>query len=126
MKADDRPVDPTPVSTADLPPTPTRDRNIPAHAWREAPAALLAAADDLAHDGPGQALIAYKRRLGQWLLWRAGPAKGADARYVAIDADDLDRSYTYRLFPDGSGTGIGPDGVTHDRFRAWKEALRDA
>ena len=22
--------------------------------------------------------------------------------------------------------GLGPDGATHDRFRSWKEALRDA
>ncbi len=41
LPADQRPVDPTPVHTTDLPPTPTRDRNIPATAWIEAPAQLL-------------------------------------------------------------------------------------
>ena len=71
-------------------------------------------------------LVAYKRRIGPWLLWRAGPAVKADARYMAIDADDLTRSFTFRLFPDGTGEGSGPDGVQHTRFRSWKEALRDA
>jgi len=60
------------------------------------------------------------------LLWRSGPATGADARYLAIDANDLSRSFTFRLFPDGSGSGEGPDGKNHQRFRIWKEALRDA
>ena len=68
----------------------------------------------------------YKRRIGRWLLWRSGPATGADARYLALDADDLSRAFTFRLFPDGSGQGEGPDGVGYDRFRTWKEALRDA
>jgi hypothetical protein len=116
-------VDTTPVSTADLPDTPVRDRNIPASAWREAPAALLALGADL---GPGQLQVDYKRRIGPWLLWRAGPATGADARYMAVRADCLDEQYTFRLFPDGTGTGVGPDGVIHSRFRAWKESLRDA
>ena len=68
----------------------------------------------------------YKRRIGRWLLWRSGPATGADARYLVIDAEDLTRQYTFRLFPDGNGEGQGPDGAVHTRFRAWKEALRDA
>jgi len=55
-----------------------------------------------------------------------GPAVKADARYMAVDSRDLSRQYTFRLFPDGSGTGAGPDGVTHARFRLWKESLRDA
>jgi len=33
--------------------------------------------------------------------------------------------HTLRLFPDGSGDGIGPSGARHTRFRAWKEDLRD-
>jgi hypothetical protein len=49
----------------------------------------------------------------------------ADARYMAVDADDLGRTFTYRLFADGSGEGTGPDGQAHTRFRTWKEALRD-
>ena len=72
LPADQRPFDNTPVHTADLPETPIRDRNIPAEAWVEAPRALLSAGDDL-----GEVRIAYKRRLGAWLLWRAGPARGA-------------------------------------------------
>jgi hypothetical protein len=121
LPADERPFDPTPVHTTDLPPTPIRDRNIPATAWQEAPANLLHLGDDLA----GRPVAAYKRRIGPWLLWRAGPARGADARYLAVHAADLDRQWTFRLFPDGSGEGQGPDGRAHARFRTWKEALRD-
>jgi hypothetical protein len=44
---------------------------------------------------------------------------------MALAADDLRRQFTFRLFPDGSGTGEGPDGIVHSRFRTWKEALRD-
>jgi len=120
LPADQRPVDPTPVHTTDLPPTPTRDRNIPASAWVEAPAELLASGDDI-----DQTAINYKRRLNNWLLWRAGPAVKADSRYIAIDSGDLTRIYYFRLFPDGTGDGVGPSGERHDRFRSWKEDLRD-
>ena len=116
---DERPRDETPLSTADLPPTPIRDRNIPASAWREAPDALLTLGDDL----PGRPEADYKRRIGPWLLWRAGPATKGDARYLAVAADDLDTTFAFRLFPDGSGEGIGPSGARHTRFRAWKEDL---
>lgn len=119
LPADQRPFDPTPVSTEDLPPTPIRDRNIPASAWREAPEALLRCGDDI-----GQShRIAYKRRLGHWLLWRAGPARGEHSRYMAIDSRDLGRIHTLDLRPDGTATGVGPSGATHERFRAWKEDL---
>lgn len=121
LRYDRRPVDTTPLSTSELPDTPVRDRNIPASAWREAPAALLALGADL-----GQEQVDYKRRIGPWLLWRAGPATGADARYMAVRADRLDEQYTFRLLPDGTGEGVGPDGVTYSRFREWKESLRDA
>lgn len=122
MRYDERPIDPTPRSTAELPPTPLRDRNIPATAWIEAPDELLGLGADLA----ATPVAEYKRRIGSWLLWRAGPAKGGDARYWAAEADRLDRSFTFRLFPDGTGSGVGPSGVAHTRFRTWKEDLRDA
>lgn len=122
MRYDERPVDDTPVHTADLPPTPVRDRNIPATAWLEAPESLVTLGDDL----PRQPTAEYKRRIGEWLLWRAGPAKGGDARYWAARAEALDAPVTLRLFPDGSASGSGPSGAHHDRFRAWKEDLRDA
>lgn len=121
MRYDERPTDHTPVHTADLPPTPVRDRNIPASAWIEAPDDLLTLGGDLA----GEPDAEYKRRIGPWLLWRAGPAKGADARYWAARADDLTTAWTFRLFPDGTGRGAGPSGTTHHRFRTWKEDLRD-
>jgi hypothetical protein len=118
---EERPIDARAVHTVDLPATPQRDRNIPASAWIEAPAALLALGDDI-----GEPLIAYKRRIGPWLLWRAGPAAHADARYMAVDSRDPERQFAFRLYPDGAGEGEGPDGVLHTRFRAWKEALRDS
>lgn len=122
MRYDERPTDDTPVHTHELPPTPVRDRNIPATAWVEAPAELLALGDDL----PDRPVAEYKRRIGPWLLWRAGPATDADARYWAARADDLAVTSTFRLFPDGTGDGTGPSGTHHTRFRTWKEDLRDA
>jgi hypothetical protein len=113
--AEDRPIDPTPVHTDDLPATPTRDRNIPASAWVEAPT-------DLQELTP-EAL--YKRRIGRWLLWRSGPARGDHATYVALDAEALERTFTFALTPEGDGDGHGPSGTRHQRFRAWKEDLRD-
>lgn len=121
MRYDERPTDSTPVSTADLPATPIRDRNIPASAWIEAPASLRTLGDDL----PGAPEAEYKRRIGPWILWRAGPAKRGDARYWAAHVSDLGRSFTFRLRPDGSGSGTGPSGIVSDRFRLWKEDLRD-
>lgn len=115
IAGDDRPADHTPVHTADLPATPTRDRNIVASAWIEAPPELLGLGDDI-----GAQTIAFKRRIGPWLLWRAGPAVKADARYIAIHVDDLTVQHTFRLFPDGTGAGLGPSGANHDRFRSWK------
>lgn len=107
------------MTTSDLPATPTRDRNIVATAWTEAPPELLTLGDDLA-DTP---VATFKRRIGVWLLWRAGPASGGDARYWAADASGLHRQHTFRLFPDGTGDGTGPSGNHHVRFRTWKEDL---
>ncbi len=122
MRYDERPTDHTPVHTDQLPDTPVRDRNIPATAWLEAPGELRSLGSDLL-DAP---IAEYKRRIGTWLLWRAGPATGGDARYWACDEGDLGRQFVFRLYPDGSGEGTGPSGATHGRFRAWKEDLRDA
>lgn len=120
LPANQRPVDNTPIHTADLPPLPTATYNIPATAWIEAPAELLEAGSDI-----GQTDIMYKRRIGSWLLWRAGPASKANSRYVAIHADDLGDVHTFRLFPDRSGSGFGPSGTEHTRFRTWKEELNE-
>lgn len=119
LRYDERPDDDTPVHTGQLPATPTRDRNIVAPAWIEAPSDLLGLGDDL----PERPVATYKRRIGPWLLWRAGPASGGDARYWAARADRLDERSTFRLFPDGTGDGVGPSGARHTRFRAWKEDL---
>jgi hypothetical protein len=117
---DDRPPVEHDHHTEDLPELPQRDRTIPADRWIEAPAELLALGDDI-----GAPVVIYKRRIGGWLLWRAGPPSKGDSRYMALAVNDLDRQFTFRLFPDGTGTGEGPDGVVHSRFRTWKEALRD-
>jgi hypothetical protein len=122
MRYDERPIDPTLRSTGDLPPTPLRDRTVPATAWIEAPEQLLRLGDDL----PGAPVAEYKRRIGPWILWRSGPAKAADARYWVCHRDDHSLQFTLRLFADGSASGVGPDGRTYDRFRAWKESLRDS
>ena len=121
LRYDQRPADHTPVHTADLPDTPTRDRNIVASAWVEAPGELLSLGHDLSDTPEAE----YKRRIGRWLLWRAGPAVG-DARYLAIAADDLAVQHTYRLRPEADGAngeGAGPSGEVHHRFRSWKVDL---
>ena len=121
LRYDQRPADHTPIHTADLPDTPTRDRNIVASAWLEAPPELRALGDDL--EGTPEA--EYKRRIGRWLLWRAGPAVG-DARYLAIATDDVAVQHGYRLRPEADGVngeGAGPSGEVHARFRAWKVDL---
>jgi hypothetical protein len=103
--------------TADLPETPQRDYRIPASGWVEAPFDVLTLGDDLGEP------VEYKRRIGRFLLWRAGPPVG-EARYLAVSADTGD---VFRFDLHGrSGEGSGPDGRTHTTFRSWKEALRDA
>jgi hypothetical protein len=119
--AEERPPVTVDVHTADLPPTPQRDSLIPVERWIEAPDELVALGEDF-----GVTFVTYKRRIGPWLLWRAGPAVKDDARYMALDSRDLTRRFVYRLFPDGSGEGLGADGIVHTRFRTWKESLRDS
>ena len=119
MRYNERPIDTTPVHTTDLPATPIRDRNIPATAWIEAPRELL----DVGAHLDGTPVAEYKRRLGPWLLWRAGPAKGAHAVYFACHCDDLHQQFLLQLFPDGSADGVGPSGQRHAKFRAWKQDL---
>ena len=117
---EDRPLVEADHHTDELPELPQRDRTIPADRWVEAPPELRALGADIGHP-----VVIYKRRIGGWLLWRAGPPNKGDTRYMALAATDLGRQFTFRLFPDGTGTGEGPDGVVHSRFRTWKEALRD-
>ena len=85
----------------------------------QAPDALLVLGEPL---GISAEATAYKRRIGDWLLWRAGPARGP-ARYLAIHSADLDRQLVFTLEADGAHHGTGPSGVEHTRFRAWKEDL---
>jgi hypothetical protein len=120
-RREDRPPVTRDFHTAELPANPQREYLIPATRWREAPDAVLHLGDDI-----GVELVAYIRRIGRYLLWRAGPPTRGDTRYLAVDAEDLDRSWAFRLYPDGRGKGTAPDGSTHSRFRTWKEALRDS
>ncbi|MET0894952.1 MAG: hypothetical protein ABWY80_03775, partial [Acidimicrobiia bacterium] len=120
VKSTERPFDHTPIHTGDLPATPQRERTIHADAWIEAPPSLHELGADIDQPDAG-----YLRRIHGWLLWRAGPPTHGDARYLAIAVDDLAATWTFRLFPDGTGEGEGPDGAVHTRFRTWKEALRD-
>jgi hypothetical protein len=119
LRYDERPPDRTPINTEELPDTPTRDRNIMASAWIEAPIELLQLGVGL----PAGPEAEYKRRIGEWLLWRAGPAVDADAVYLAVCRTDLTRQHRFVLAPDGSGSGSGPSGTTHGRFREWKQDL---
>ncbi len=121
IPAEERPPTDRDWTTAELPATPQRDFLIPAERWIEAPASLRTLGADLGID-----LVAYKRRINRYLLWRAGPAVKANARYMAIASDDLGEQWTFQLGPDGTGEGLGPDGHVHKKFRQWKEALRDA
>jgi len=121
VPAEQRPPSERDWHTDELPDTPQRDFLIAAERWVEAPPDLVQLGSDI-----GVALVGYKRRIGRFLLWRAGPASRANARYAAIAANDVGERYTFRLQPDGTGEGVGPDGRTHTRFRTWKESLRDA
>jgi hypothetical protein len=119
LRYDERPPDRTPIHTEELPLTPTRDRNIMASAWVEAPSELLTLGSAL----PQAPEAEYKRRIGTYLLWRAGPAVEADALYWACHFELLDQQYTFRLYRDGTGSGVGPSGQSHVRFREWKADL---
>ena len=118
--AEQRPLVDRDVHTVELPDLPQRDSRIVASRWVEAPEVIRTLGADFG-EGAG-----YVRRIGRFLVWRAGPAVHADARYGAVARDDLSVIVTFRLQPDGTGEGIGADGVVHTRLRTWKESLRDA
>jgi len=119
VPAEERPLIDHMVHTHQLPPLPQRESRIIASQWIEAPNEIRTLGDDLQAD-PG-----YLRGIGRYLLWRAGPAVRARARYGAVHSTDLMRIWTFELDADGNGEGLGPDGITHRRFRTWKESLRD-
>lgn len=113
----ERPFLVNPVHTADLPATPQRTYRIPATAWIEAPPEVRELGDAIGEP------VEYKRRIGRFLLWRAGPPVG-ESRYLAV-ADDLSASFRFDLHG-RTGRGHGADGRVHTRLRTWKESLRDA
>ena len=113
-RVDERPFLDQSFHTAELPATPQRDYRISASRWLEAPEELLRLGDALGEP------VEYKRRIGRFLLWRAGPPIG-EARYLAVDPEaglilgfDLHGK---------DGEGNGGDGQRHTRFRSWKESL---
>lgn len=115
MPVGERPFTNDRYQTDELPDTPTRTYRIPASGWAEAPRELLTLGEAL--DEP----VEYKRRIGRYLLWRAGPPVG-EAWYFAIASDDLTRQFRFRL-RGKTGEGEGPNDTTHNRFRTWKESL---
>src|ERR1700741_329051 len=100
---EDRPLVEVDHHTADLPELPQRDRTIPAGRWLAAPPSLLALGDGIGAPG-----VNYKRRVGGWRRWRAGPPNKASSRNMAQAPNDLGRQFTSRLYPDGTGQGVGP------------------
>ena len=120
LRYDERPADRTPVHTVDLPATPTRDRNIVASAWIEAPPALIASRCRPAGTAGGGLQAAHRTVAAvacRTRRRRRRPLLGG------ADETDLSQQHTFRLFPDGNGDGVAVSGVRHTRFRAWKEDL---
>lgn len=114
MRSTERPFIDAEFHTAELPATPQRDYRIPAAGWREAPEELLQLGEPIGEP------VEYKRRIGRFLLWRAGPPVGT-AIYLAV-SDDL--AETYRFSVKGrTGRGNGADGRSHQRLRSWKRSL---
>jgi len=118
--AEQRPLVDRDVHTDELPDLPQRDSRIVASRWVEAPEGIRSLGADFGEEA------GYVRRIGRFLVWRAGPAAHADAQYGAVARDDLSVIVTFRLQPDGTGEGIGADSAAHTRLRTWKESLRDA
>ncbi|MBI5156422.1 MAG: hypothetical protein HZA58_00260 [Acidimicrobiia bacterium] len=113
-RVEDRPFTSNRFHTAELPATPQRDYRIGAASWIEAPGSVLQLGDALGEP------VEYKRRIGRFLLWRAGPPVG-EAEYLAIDPDT---GHANALHLHGKeGVGLVPDGERHTRFRTWKESL---
>jgi hypothetical protein len=42
---------------------------------------------------------------------------------MALHWDDLGRRHHFRTDADGTSSGDGPSGASHQRFRTWKEDL---
>jgi hypothetical protein len=105
------------VHTDELPDLPQRESRIVASRWIEAPVGIRSLGDDIGQEA------GYVRRIGRYLVWRAGPAVHADARYGAVARDDLSVLVTFRLLADGRGEGVGADGAVHTRLRTWKQSL---
>src|SRR2546429_8012420 len=114
---EDRPPVAVDYHTEDLPPLPQRDYLIPAERWVEAPPELRELGADF-----GVSLVAYKRRIGRYLLWRGGPASRADARYMGPAPDDPAQRDTVPLPPRRTGGGVSADGETHPGVPARERA----
>ena len=120
LRYDQRPPDHTPIHTEDLPATPTRDRNIVASAWIEAPAELLTLGSPTcptnrkASTSAGS-VIGCCGVPGRQPV--ATPATGPVAPMISTV------QHTFRLYPDATGDGTGPSGQRHTKFRPWKEDL---
>ena len=71
-------------------------------------------------------LVAYKRRIGRYLLWRAGPGACAPMRATWRSPPTTSPSVDVPAHARRHRCRRGPTADVHARFRTWKEALRDA
>ena len=105
LRDDERPDDDTPVHTPNCRPrrrattTSRRPRG-----WRRPPNCWR-----WARTPPTRPVADYKRRIGPWLLWRARPATGGDARYWAALADDFAVATRSACSSTARGAGSGPE-----------------
>ena len=114
LRYDERPADRTPIHTSALPDTPTRDRNIVATAWIEAPPEVLTLGDDL----PNRPEAEYKRRIGRWLLWRAGktPVGSRVARVVIATSSALRMRVNHGSVPVSAIATSAPQPLSRNTF----------
>ena len=118
------PHDDTPVHTADLPATPDPR---PQHPGDGVGRGARRAAGARRRPARHRPIAEYKRRIGPWLLWRAGPATRRRCPLLGRPGRRPRRQVHVPAVPRrATGQGVGPSGATHTRFRAWKEDLRDS
>ena len=72
--------------------------------------------------GAGTPAITFKQD-GEKLTGKYTGQLGAADLTGTVKGNDV--KFTFTLDAQGKGTGAGPDGAFYDRFRTWKESLRD-
>ena len=80
------------------------------------------------HQAMRYAVLAPGKRVRPILVYATAEALGIDLRKVDGAACAVEIIHAYSLIHDdlpAMDDGVGPSGRRHDRFRAWKEDLRD-